>query len=57
MCARSEDGRTIERDTEAIVTRFEKGIAYLRTWDAMVTQPDVTGSVGETLQRTDKNVE
>ena len=57
VCARSEDGSTIERGTEAIVTRFEKGIAYLRTWDAMVTQPDDTGSVGEALQRTDKHVE
>ena len=36
--ARSEDGGEISRDEEVIVTRFEKGIAYVRTWDAM-TQP------------------
>jgi membrane protein implicated in regulation of membrane protease activity len=33
--ARSEDGIEIRRDEEVIVTRFEKGIAYVRTWDAM----------------------
>ena len=38
LCARSEDGGEIRRDEEVIVTRFEKGIAYVRTWDAM-TQP------------------
>jgi hypothetical protein len=38
LCARSEDGQEIRRDEEVIVTRFEKGIAYVRTWEAM-TQP------------------
>jgi membrane protein implicated in regulation of membrane protease activity len=33
--ARSEDGAEICRDTEVIVTRFEKGIAYVRCWDEM----------------------
>jgi len=33
--ARSEDGAGIPRDTEVIVTRFEKGIAYVRRWDEM----------------------
>jgi membrane protein implicated in regulation of membrane protease activity len=31
--ARSEDGAEIERDTEVVVTRFEKGIVYVRRWD------------------------
>jgi membrane protein implicated in regulation of membrane protease activity len=31
--ARSEDGTEIPRDTEVVVTRFEKGIAYVRRWD------------------------
>jgi membrane protein implicated in regulation of membrane protease activity len=31
--ARSEDGSVISRDTEVIVTRYEKGIAYVRPWD------------------------
>jgi membrane protein implicated in regulation of membrane protease activity len=33
--ARSEDGVEISRDTEVIVTRFEKGVAYVRRWDEM----------------------
>jgi membrane protein implicated in regulation of membrane protease activity len=33
--ARSEDGRTIGRGEEVVVTRYEKGIAYVRTWEAM----------------------
>jgi membrane protein implicated in regulation of membrane protease activity len=32
---RSEDGSAIPRDTEVIVTRFEKGIAYVRRWEEM----------------------
>ena len=33
--ARSEDGPKIPRDTEVVVTRFEKGIAYVRRWEEM----------------------
>jgi hypothetical protein len=33
--ARSDDGGEIARDTEVIVTRYEKGIAYVRRWDEM----------------------
>ncbi|HEX4232636.1 MAG TPA: hypothetical protein VHZ07_28505 [Bryobacteraceae bacterium] len=33
--ARSEEGIDIGRDREVIVTRYEKGIAYVRTWEAM----------------------
>lgn len=33
--ARSEEGIDISRDQEVIVTRYEKGIAYVRTWEAM----------------------
>jgi membrane protein implicated in regulation of membrane protease activity len=31
--ARSEDGRAIARGVEVVVTRYERGIAYVRTWD------------------------
>ena len=31
--ARSEDGNEMPRDTEVVVTRFEKGIVYVRRWD------------------------
>jgi membrane protein implicated in regulation of membrane protease activity len=30
---RSENGKTIESGTEVVVTRYEDGIAYVRTWD------------------------
>lgn len=33
--ARSENGTKISRDTEVIVTRYEKGIAYVRPWEEM----------------------
>jgi membrane protein implicated in regulation of membrane protease activity len=31
--ARSEDGAPIPRGSEVIVTRYEKGIAYVRPWE------------------------
>jgi hypothetical protein len=31
--ARSEDNSVIERDAEVVVTRYEKGIAYVRRWE------------------------
>ena len=31
--ARSEDGRPIARGVEVVVTRFERGIAYVRPWE------------------------
>lgn len=31
--ARSEDGSAIERGTEVVVIRYERGIAYVRRWD------------------------
>ena len=33
--ARSDDGRAIEKGTEVVVTRYERGIAYVTTWDAL----------------------
>ena len=33
--ARSEDGSAMERDTEAVITRYERGIAYVRRWEDM----------------------
>lgn len=35
VSARSEDGKEIRRGEEVVVTRYEKGIAYVRTWEAM----------------------
>jgi membrane protein implicated in regulation of membrane protease activity len=33
--ARSEDGNAIAKGTEVVVTRYEKGIAYVQLWSAM----------------------
>jgi hypothetical protein len=33
--ARSEDGSAIAKGTEVVVTRYEKGIAYVRLWSEM----------------------
>ena len=33
--ARSEDGRGIEKGMEVVVIRYEKGIAYVQTWDEL----------------------
>ncbi len=33
--ARSDSGRAIAKGTEVIVTRYEKGIAYVATWDEL----------------------
>jgi membrane protein implicated in regulation of membrane protease activity len=56
VCARSDDGKQIGRGEEVIVTRYEKGIAYVRTWEAM-TQPGTRASSPETLPKEIENVE
>jgi membrane protein implicated in regulation of membrane protease activity len=37
--ARSDDGRTIERGTEVVVLRYERGIAYVRPWAELEDTP------------------
>ncbi len=37
--ARAENGEEIPRDTEVVVTRYEKGIAYVRRWTEMSGDP------------------
>jgi membrane protein implicated in regulation of membrane protease activity len=39
--ARSEEGEEIQRGEEVIVTRYEKGIAYVRTWEAITRKGSV----------------
>ena len=34
--ARSEDGRPIEKGTEVVIERYEKGIAYVKRWEEFV---------------------
>ena len=37
--ARSEDDVAIDKGTEVVITRFEKGIAYVRRWDELTGEP------------------
>ena len=32
---RSEDGSAIDKGTEVVVTRYDKGLAYVRRWEEM----------------------
>jgi hypothetical protein len=36
--ARSEDGEALARGAEVIVTRYERGIAYVRRWEQMANR-------------------
>ena len=38
--ARSEDGSAIPKGAEVVVTRYEKGIAYVRLWSEMSGESD-----------------
>ena len=38
--ARSENGEALPRGTEVIVTRYEKGIAYVRRWEEMAKEEE-----------------
>jgi membrane protein implicated in regulation of membrane protease activity len=42
--ARSEDGEPLARGTEVIVTRYERGIAYVRRWEEMADSHGVDSS-------------
>jgi hypothetical protein len=35
IAARSEEGAAIAKGTEVVITRYEKGIAYVRPWDEL----------------------
>ena len=37
--ARSEDGAAVAKNTEVVVTRFDKGIAYVRRWEDLSGEP------------------
>jgi hypothetical protein len=47
--ARSEDGSAIAKGTEVVVTRYEKGIAYVRLWSEMSGEDETTA--GNSMQR------
>ena len=47
--ARSEDGAPIAKGTEIVVTRYERGIAYVRTWDEFSGEAEA--NAGEVSKR------
>lgn len=47
--ARSEDGTPIAKGTEIVVTRYERGIAYVRTWDEISGEAEA--KAGEASKR------
>ena len=40
--ARSESGESLARGIEVVVTRFERGIAYVRAWDELADSEGIT---------------
>ena len=47
--ARSEEGSAIVRGTEVVVTRYEKGIAYVRLWSELSGELDESSTESKTL--------
>lgn len=45
--ARSEDGGAIGKGTEVVVTRYEKGIAYVKLWSEMAGEDNEADKVGD----------
>ena len=41
VAARSDDGSEIGKDVEVVVTRYERGIAYVRRWDELAASAGV----------------
>jgi hypothetical protein len=46
--ARSEDGAAIARNSEVVITRYENGLAYVRTWEELTadSRQTTTDSAG-----------
>lgn len=57
VAARSEGGDAIACGEEVIITRYDHGIAHVRTWAAMVPQSPLAGPAEEALQKDVRNVE
>jgi len=48
--ARSEEGCAIAKGTEVVVTRYDKGIAYVRLWSEMSGELDETSASKESAE-------
>ena len=47
--ARSEDGLPIAKGTEVVVTRYERGIAYVRAWDEIAGEAEANAGEASKL--------
>ena len=45
---RSEDGAAIAKGTEVVVTRYERGIAYVRRWSDVAAEHGLSDIAGKT---------
>jgi hypothetical protein len=48
--ARSEDGSAIEKGTEVVVTRYDRGIAYVQMWSEISGELDEASASGKTAE-------
>jgi membrane protein implicated in regulation of membrane protease activity len=48
--ARSESGEPIAKGTEVVVTRYEKGIAYVRSWSEMSGETNDVSTSGKSAE-------
>lgn len=55
VAARSDTGQEIPRGEEVVVTRYDRGIAFVRTWEAMTQTDQAIGP--ESSQKETKHVE
>jgi membrane protein implicated in regulation of membrane protease activity len=55
--ARAEDSQEIRCGEEVIVTRYEKGIAYVRTWEAMIQDGGAARTRAGVSQKETRHVE
>jgi hypothetical protein len=49
--ARSDDGGAITKGSEVVVTRYEKGIAYVRLWSEMSGEDEITTGSSTSSER------
>jgi membrane protein implicated in regulation of membrane protease activity len=54
--ARTEDGSAILRGTEVVVTRYERGIAYVRPWSEMAGEENEFSDAADEPANNDRRV-
>jgi membrane protein implicated in regulation of membrane protease activity len=54
--ARTEDGSAMEKGKEVVVTRYERGIAYVRSWDELTDPKPAAPEVKQEFPKRDRVV-